>query len=133
MANKKYYILLGLFLLSLIASAIISFVPTSDVCNLEAGCYTVQNSQYNSLLGIKNSYFGAVIFIGLIFLTYSQIKNHSIVKRNWIHLLTILGSIVALSFLYFQQFVIHAYCKYCLIVDFSMLAALITLFILWEE
>ena len=129
----KYPLLLALFLIALISSAILSFVPASDVCNLEAGCYNVQNSQYNSLLGIKNSYIGMLVFLAAILLIYSQIKNPSIVKRKLIYLMTIIGAIIAIFFLAIQIFVLHAYCQYCMMVDLSMIAALITIIFYWKK
>jgi uncharacterized membrane protein len=133
MTTKKYHILLALFLLALLASAVLSFATTSQVCTFKIGCDVVQNSSYSYTFGIKNSYFGVVIFLFLTCLTYSQIKNPSDTKRNWIHCWTILGSMGALYLLYIQQFVLHAYCEYCLVVDFSTLAALITILILWKK
>lgn len=129
----KYYILLAFFLVSLTASIILSFVPVQDVCNLKEGCYTVYNSSYNSILGIKNSYLGTLLFMAGILLIYSQIKNPSRLKRNLISIMTIIGAGIAIFFLIIQFFVLKAYCQYCLIIDFSVLAALITIIIYWKR
>jgi len=129
----KYPLLMLFFIIALIASAILSFVPTPDVCNLEAGCYTVQNSPYNSILGIKNSYLGMLIFLAAIILIYFQIKNPSLIKRKLIYLMTIIGAIIAVCFFAIQVFVLHAFCKYCVIVDFSMIAALIVVLAYWKK
>lgn len=129
----KYYVLLAFFLISLTASIILSFVPVQDVCNLREECYTVYNSSYNSILGIKNSYLGTLLFTVGIILIYLQIKNPSILKRNLISIMTIIGASIAVFFLIIQFFILKAYCQYCLIIDLSMLAALITLFIYWKK
>ena len=129
----KYPILMLFFIFALIASAILSFSSVQDVCNLEEGCYTVHNSSYNSILGIKNSYPGMVLFLVTILLIYSQIKNPSILKRKIINLMTIMGAGIAIFFLIIQIFVLKAYCQYCLIVDFSMLAALVTILVYWKR
>jgi len=129
----KYYILLALFLISLAASIILSFVPVQDVCNVREECYTVYNSSYSSILGIKNSYLGVVLFTaGIIFISL-QIRNPSILKRNLIRIMTVIGASIAVFFLIIQFFVLKAYCQYCLIVDLSMLAALVTLFVYWKH
>ncbi|MCX6749273.1 MAG: vitamin K epoxide reductase family protein [Candidatus Pacearchaeota archaeon] len=128
-----YPLLLALFLLALIASAILSFVPTPEVCNLEAGCYTVQTSSYNSILGIKNSYLGMLVFLAGIILIYSQIKNPSLMKRKLILAMTIAGAGIAILFLAIQMFILHAFCKYCLVVDLSMIAALATILFHWKK
>ncbi len=128
--NIKYEILLILTMIALLSSAILSFVPAQEVCNIDdEGCSVVYNSSYNNLLGIKNSYYGVCIFLLLFLLIYYQIKKPTDVKRNIIHATIILGSVLALSFLYIQEFILHAYCKYCVMVDISMLIALgITLY-----
>lgn len=129
----KYYVLLAFFLISLTASIILSFVPVQDVCNIREECYTVYNSSYNSILGIKNSYLGTLLFTAGIILIHLQIKNPSILKRNLISIMTIMGASIAIFFLIIQFFILKAYCQYCLIIDLSMLAALITLFIYWKK
>jgi len=129
----KYYVILAFFLISLIASIILSFVPVQDICNIREGCYDVYNSSYNSILGIKNSYLGTLLFAVGIVLIYLQIKNPSILKRNLIRIMTIAGASIAVFFLIMQFVILKAYCQYCLIVDLSMLAALITLFIHWKH
>jgi len=121
------------FVIALIASAILSFSSVQDVCDLKEGCYTVHNSSYNSILGIKNSYPGMVLFLTTILLIYSQIKNPSIRKRKIINLMAILGAYIAIFFLIVQIFILKAYCQFCLIVDFSMLAALVTIIVYWKK
>lgn len=133
MAHKKYKILLGLFFLSLIVSLILSFIPTQDICSVELGCNVVQNSSYNFFLGIKNSFFGIVIFAMLVLMVYAQIRYHLGYRRKLINYAVIAGSLIALYFLYLQAFVLHAFCKYCIVVDASMLISLILTIIWWEE
>ena len=134
----KYKILLVLFAIAFIASAILTFVPTEDACRLggegtENGCISVQNSEYAKTFGIRNCHMGFVIFLFLLGLTYSQIKAPRSIKRQMIHLGTIIGTIIALYFLYIQEFVLHSYCKYCLVVDFAMVAAFIIMAVKWRK
>ena len=120
----KYKILLILFIISLISSAILSFGPTSGICEPGEGCEIVHNSKYNSTFGIQNSHFGVAIFLFMTLFTYSHIKKPMKYKKNIINLGIIFGSITAVYFIYLQQFVIGAYCKYCMVIDVSMLIAL---------
>jgi len=134
----KYKILLVLFIIAFIASAILTFVPVEDACKLggeesENGCLSVQNSDYSKTFGIRNCHMGLVIFLFLIGLTYSQIKSHNGLKRQIIHTGTTIGFVMALYFLYLQEFVLNAYCKYCLVVDFAMIAAFVVLLIRWKK
>ncbi len=123
----KYKILLILFMLSLVSSLTMSLKPVSEICEPGEGCEVVQNSIYSETFGIKNNYIGSLIFIGLILLTISQIINPKENKKLLIHFSVIVSSLIAIYFLYLQQFILNAYCKYCLVVDFSMILALITI------
>lgn len=133
MKNLKYKILLVLFLISLASSLVLSLVPIPAICDPGIGCDIVQTSKYNFTLGIKNSYYGVVIFLAISFLTYYQIKNPTDKKRKLINLQVIVGSIIAFYFFYIQQFILNAYCKYCLVVNFSMIAALVVTLVFWGE
>lgn len=129
----KYHILLFLFLISLASSLVLSFTPVSLVCNFNVGCDVVHYSNYNFTFGIQNSHYGVVIFALGAFLIYSHIKEPNKNKKLIIYLAVILGALVAFYFLYIQQFILGVYCKYCLVVDFSLLASLIVILIKWKE
>ena len=133
MAHKKYNFLLALFILSFIISIILSIIPTSDICSVELGCNIVQKSVYNSFLGIKNSFFGIFIFGILSILTYLQIKYHLGYRRKLINYAVSLGFFISLYFLYIQFFVLHAFCKYCVVVDISTVIAFILTVLWWKE
>lgn len=129
----KYNILLILFTLSLASSLVLSLTPISEICDPGAGCSVVHHSVYNKTFGIQNSHYGVVIFALVILLTLSQLKNPTKNKKNLIHAVIIIGSLIALYFIYLQQFVLNAYCKYCMVVDLSMLAALLIIIFKWKE
>lgn len=133
MAHKKYQILLVFFILSFIISLILSFIPTPDICSVEAGCNVVQNSSYNSFFGIKNSFFGIAIFAAMIILVYAQMKYHFGYRRKLINYGVLAGSIISVYFLYIQTSVLHAYCRYCVVVDISMILSLIAVLYWWKE
>ena len=126
----KYKILLVLFLIALAASSILAFTSPSETCKIEAStCDLVEKSMYSQTFGITNAYYGVAIFLFMIFLTYSQIKRNRKFKQYIIALGTTIGAIIAIYFLYLQQFVIGAYCKYCLIVDVCLILAILVLII----
>ena len=135
MKNIKYKIILVLVILSLISSISLSLPQDSSGECLLGGksCSIVHTSKYNYTLGIQNSYYGIAIFSILIVLIYFQIKKPEKIKKNFIHLAIIFGSIFALYFLYVQQLVLNAYCDYCLIVDFSMLISLGIIISNWKK
>jgi uncharacterized membrane protein len=129
----KYKLLLALFLISLASSLVLSLVPTSQICDPGEGCDVIQHSTYNFTFGIKNSHFGVAIFALSSLLIFWHIKNPTKKKKNLIHLAVIIGSIIALYYIYLQGFLLNAFCRYCMIVDLSMLAALVLTIIKWRD
>ena len=129
----KYKILLILFLITLVISIVLSSLPVSQICDPAKGCDVVQHSSYSTIFGIKNSYFGIVIFSIGFLLIYSQIKRPTIKKRNLIHIMVILGSLGALYLIYVQKFILSAYCKYCIAIDISLLLALLVVIFNWKK
>ena len=129
----KYHLLLILFIISLISSIILSIANTEQICDINKGCDIVQNSKYSETFGIKNSVYGIIIFSLLIIITIMQIYKSTKNKKIMISTAIILGSLIAIYFIYLQQFVIKSYCKYCMIVDISLILALILLIITWKK
>jgi len=124
----RHKILLTLFLLSLVSSAVLAFFPLSTICNVgsgSSGCGAVQSSVYASTFGISNSSLGVLAFGFMTLLSLSQIRNPHRHKERFIHLGVLVSSLVAIYFIYLQIFVIEAFCKYCLVVDFSSITSLI--------
>lgn len=121
MKNIKYKIILGLLLISLASSLILSFGTLSILCGTNSGCEVVHFSQYNYTLGIQNSYYGIVFFSVISLLTLWYLTEPDENKKALINLAIIIGTIVVLYFLYIQIFVLHAYCQYCLVLDSSVI------------
>jgi len=122
---NKYKIFLVFFVIGLIISLILTFANQNQLCS-NSGCNAVLSSKY-SLLGVKNNFYGAIIFAVLSIITFIQIKKPGKDKENLIKYSIIAGSLISLYFLYLQQFVLKAYCPYCLIVNISNLINLIIL------
>lgn len=131
--KQKYVVLLIIFILCFIASAILSFIPPEEACGgSETGCYIVSQSEYAQTIGINNSYFGLIAFSFLIILTICHILKPKKYKKQLILIILIIGSIFALYFIYLQSIVIKAYCQFCMVVDIGTLLGLaIALF--WKE
>lgn len=85
----------------------------SYFCDTGSGCDTVQNSTYSELFGIKLSWIGITSF-SILLAAYFLFRD----KRYWIFfLMSTLGMISAIYFIYLQVFVIKALCNNCLVVD----------------
>ncbi len=132
--ETKYKIILVLMVLSLAASIVLSFVPLNEACGgASSSCTIVQTSQYEKLFfGINNSHIGLVAFPILAILIIFELKKPKRYQKIALTTGMILGSVMALYFMYLQFFVLHAICKYCMVVDFSVLASM-ALIIFWDE
>lgn len=131
--NIKYKILFGIFAIALIMSLLLAFVPLPLICTPFEGCNAVQTSSYAKTFGIENSYLGIVIFSFMSILIFSQIKKPHKGKKILINVGVFLGAMTALYFLYLQQFILHAYCKYCIVVDFGMIFSFGLMNIPWRK
>jgi len=137
MKNK---FLLAIFIISFLASVILSIPQSSDsgFCRADAnvGCNSVQNSKYSYTFGIKNSYIGLIAFAFLSFVVFSHIKNPRKNKKLLIDIGIIIGALIAIYFIYLQAFVLKEFCRYCLVVDIGMISALLLIIpwkIKWNE
>jgi len=119
----KYWMVLVFILLALGSSAVLAFEPLSVVCNVEQGCSLVQNSSYARTFEVKNSVYGVGIFSVLSLVAILQILKPGRKKEKFLKFSLFIGTLIAIYFLFLQLFVLKAYCKYCLIADFSVIIA----------
>ena len=84
-------------------------------CTLLNGCETVLTSKYSEIFGVPIALFGALFYsaVFLSALAYLKTKDSRIIAGLLI--LTVLGFLASLFFLYLQFFVIRAVCEYCLV------------------
>ncbi len=131
--KSKYIILLIIFILCFIASAILSFIPPEEACgSIDSGCYIINTSEYAKTIGVKNCYFGLIAFSVLIFLTIWYILKPKEYKKQLILIALIIGSIFAIYFIYLQLIVIQACCQYCMVVDMGTVLGL-AIAVFWKE
>ena len=126
----KYKTILIIFIIAFVSSIMLSL---SVPCDTQNTCEIVQNGSYGSFKGINNSYLGIGVFLFLALITFSHIKKPRKYKKTIIHAGVILGSVIALYFIYLQQFVLKAYCKYCIVIDIVVLIALIIAIFTWKK
>ena len=108
-----------------IACSALLIIDSEKVCKTDC-----TDNEYKETLGINNGWYGAIIFTILFMLALRLSiypKDNTKVKRRIkriLHTGIILGSIIAVYFLYLQQFVLKEYCIYCLIIDIGLLICL---------
>lgn len=95
-------------------------------CSIISGCEKVTTSDYSVVFGIPLALFGAIYYFSLLVLiiAYFDFKKEIILKIA--ALITPIGFLASLYFIYLQVFVIKAICLYCMI----SAAASVILFIL---
>lgn len=129
----KYKIFLLIFAIGLISSIVLYSNSLTGICNPGKGCDVVNSSVYGSTFGISNSLYGILIFSFMIALTLFHIKYPTKHARKILHVAIIIGSAIAIYFLYLQAFVIKALCSFCLVIDLGLLVALYLMIYLWEH
>jgi uncharacterized membrane protein len=111
-------------------TALVGVAPT---CNFIHGCDVVAASPYSQIFGIPLALFGVFFYLSIFSFSIWRVFVSTAPAIWYILLLSTVGFILSLYFLYLQAFVIEAFCEYCL---FSLLDAtvLFTLsFYLWKR
>lgn len=123
--SKAVILLLIVAVIGFADAAYLSFEHYQGVippCSLTSGCEQVLTSSYSTVAGIPVSLGGAIYYflVALGAFIYLESKYAASVKPHhekflrYALLVTILGFIASLWFVYIQIFVIHSYCVYCL-------------------
>ncbi len=98
----------------------------------DTGCYNVQESEYASLFGISLATYGIFSFIGLsillwillLIMTYGEktrLSRYEPKVRLLLSLGILGGALSSVYLIYLQALVIGSFCRYCLVIDFTML------------
>ena len=91
------------------------FLGRVPPCSILHGCEKVTTSPYAEVFGIPLALFGAVYYFLLLVLViaFFDLKNDKILKIATV--ITPVGFLASLYFIYIQLFVIKAICLYCMI------------------
>lgn len=127
--KTKYKIILAIFIISFISSLFLSqgFACTS-ACELDS-------SEISSFLLDKevNGYVGMAIFLILSLVTFFHMRNPTKIKKRVIYAGIMVGSVIAIYFIYLQIFVLESFCKYCMIIDVGLLITLLLILFTWRK
>lgn len=91
------------------------------ICGI-SNCNVVNNSVYSEIYGIPVSFLGVLYYLVIIFLV--SFKNDFKLLR----LFTTFGVIFSLYLSYLEQFVIHAWCQWCIFSALCVIAQFILSF-----
>lgn len=90
------------------------FLGSPVTCSILHGCEQVTTSQYALILGIPVALLGSLYYLSLLLLTglYIQTKHRFLFLAA--NLITVMGFLASLRFVYLQVFVIKALCIFCM-------------------
>lgn len=119
--SKISKLVLWIAVFAVIGFADASFVALKNLrgetvpCSILKGCDTVLQSEYSRLFGQPVALWGA-LYYGIIILLIAVflVRQRKDILKS-IVLLTALGSIMSVYFLFLQFFIIKAVCLYCLV------------------
>jgi uncharacterized membrane protein len=83
-------------------------------CTTNANCDLVLNSSYSQVAGIPVSLAGTVYYFLVLIGVFAYLESKKKIFLQGSLLLTIVGLLASLWFVYIQVFVIYSYCLYCL-------------------
>jgi uncharacterized membrane protein/predicted DsbA family dithiol-disulfide isomerase len=89
--------------------------PLPIFCDGGGGCDIVRQSEYAQVLGVKTPVLGVVFFVGVLLLALWPARRLLLAWAG-------AGALAALVFVAVQAFVLHAFCKFCMVADGSTIA-----------
>jgi len=95
-------------------------------CSLVSGCETVLTSSYSVIAGVPVSLLGSIYYLIIAIGVFAYLDTKKTYILKWTLVLTILGLLMSLWFIFLQAFILKAWCLYCL----GSAASSITLFVL---
>jgi uncharacterized membrane protein len=130
--NAVYGVIALLSVIAIAFSAILLVEKTqnnqalNNICGaLNGQCEQVQGSPYGQTFGINNPIIGIAAFTLLLILALVQLARSIRLVEYSVLFGCVVAGIVSLRFLYLQEFVLHMYCAFCLVVDGISLALMI--------
>jgi uncharacterized membrane protein len=115
--NILSYLILILALLGFIDATYLTvefFSGGNVVCGLIEGCEQVLSSDYSSMFGIPLSLIGVIYYVTISIFAFILSINKNVNILKIILIVTFLGFIASVYFVYLQLFVINAICIYCI-------------------
>ncbi len=84
-------------------------------CSLTSGCEDVLTSSYSTLAGIPVALLGALYYLAVMIGLFIYIESENLNILKMALLLTSIGFVFSVFFVFLQVFIIKSLCMYCLI------------------
>jgi len=98
-------------------------------------CYTVNTSRYAEVYGIPVAIFGLAAYLFIIVLLLSESKTPFLRENGNMILfgVSLIGVLYSAYLSYLEEFVIHAWCPYCILSALAMLTIFIASILLLKD
>jgi len=101
------------------------FVGIVPPCFITQGCDVVTTSVYSKILGIPVSLLGSLYYLFMLVLMLYYIDKEDARAFKVMALMSVIGFLFSLWFVYVQVFIINSLCSYCLVSAFTSTLLLI--------
>ncbi len=91
------------------------FIGGPIPCFVFTGCDTVAQSPYALLFGVPLSVIGVLYYLSVILLVVFYFGTNQQTAMKVFSLLSVVGFLASIYFIYLQAFVIKAFCFYCIL------------------
>ena len=91
------------------------FIGGPIPCFVFTGCDTVAQSPYALLFGVPLSVIGIFYYLSVILLVVFYFGTKQQIAMKMFSLLSVVGFLASIYFIYLQAFVIKAFCFYCIL------------------
>ena len=121
LANVPVWLVWTAFVIALIGFADATYLTVEHFqgiippCSITGGCENVLTSPYAAIAGIPVPLLGAVYYVLMLLGLYIYLDTKKEIVLRYMLRFSVVGFIMTTWFLYVQQFLIHAYCQYCLL------------------
>lgn len=110
-------------------------------CTIVSGCEEVLTSSYAVIAGIPVSLFGVIYYFAIVLGMFmyleskhsNALKTHHVAILKWTLLITIIGFVFSLWFVFIQIFIIGSYCLYCLVSALTSTILFVTAMVLFRK
>lgn len=90
------------------------FLGTPVPCSILHGCEVVLNSKYSIIYGMPTAMLGALFYLTVMILSAIYLETKKVIILKLVAVVTALGFLASLGFVYIQLFVLKSICLYCM-------------------
>ncbi len=90
------------------------FTNSVPNCTLLSGCAEVTTSAYSTILGVPVALLGSLFYLTILLLSVFVLDRKNVRVFHVLCLLTPLGFLASLWFVFLQLFILKAICLYCM-------------------